>query len=293
MVRTHLVPLIIAGPTGSGKSALAMQLALRHQGEIICADSRQFYAGMAIGTACPSDEEMRTIPHHGYGIIDPAVTKIDAGFFVHFAQMKINEVQKRYQRPILVGGTGLYLRSLYYGLQDVPKSNKDLAERLSKRCDEEGLLSLFRELKQVDEDAAKAISSSDRYRILRALEIYYSTGHKPSLLRQSFKQKQPQLTAHWVYKKPDKSLLMNKLKTRVEDMFNAGLIEEAKELRKKLPDKHWVFKMMGYQEALAFLDKKLSLEEAKEKTLIRHRQYAKRQYTWFNKENFYRWFIFS
>ena len=127
MVRSHLVPLIIAGPTGSGKSSLALSLAKKYGGEIICADSRQFYAGMEIGTACPSKEDLKAIPHHGYGLLDPELEKMNAGAFFRFADQKIEAIKKRGKRPILVGGTGLYLRAFYYGLKDVPPSQKSVS----------------------------------------------------------------------------------------------------------------------------------------------------------------------
>src|SRR5688572_25955322 len=128
MVRSSLTPLVLAGPTASGKSSLALGLAKKHHGEIICADSRQFYARMAIGTARPSDDDMKAVAHHGYGILDPKTDKIDAGFFVDFAKRTIADVQARHKRPILVGGTGLYIRALHYGLRDVPKSQKSIVD---------------------------------------------------------------------------------------------------------------------------------------------------------------------
>jgi tRNA dimethylallyltransferase len=285
------MPLVIAGPTAGGKSALAMKMAEEHHGEIICADSRQFYAGMSIATACPGEEDMRIVKHHGYGIIDPACEKIDAGFFVNFAHKTIEKIQKRKKRPILVGGTGLYLRALYYGLQDVPKASEQQRNELALRCDREGLWKLYQELLNIDEDVKTTIKPTDRYRILRALEIYYVTGKKPSVLRKSFKNVKPQLHAHWVYKKPLKEILMEKIRQRVDMMFQAGLIDEAKSLRARLSPGHWALTVMGYEEVFLFLDGKLSLDEAKEKIVIRHRQYAKRQYTWFNKESFYRFII--
>ena len=111
MVSPYLTPLVVAGPTASGKSGLALKLALKHGGEIICADSRQFYKFMRIGTASPSDEEMSLVPHHGYNIVDPRSHKIDSGFFIDFVKKQVNLLQERKVKPIIVGGTGLYLRA--------------------------------------------------------------------------------------------------------------------------------------------------------------------------------------
>lgn len=290
MKKNYLTPVIIAGPTASGKSSLALSMALKHNGEIVCADSRQFYAGMAIGTACPSAEDVKRVAHHGYGIIDPKTSKIDAGFFVRFAMKTIGEIQSRSKRPIFVGGTGLYLRSLCYGLGDVPRSDHTIVDALQKRCDQEGVSALYAELANIDPDTAATIKLSDSYRIMRALEIIALTGQKPSDLRQSFKNT-PKLVAHWIYKKPEKLWLLQRIKDRVLHMFGHGLVNEALDLRMKLPPDHWVLTVMGYQEALMYHDGLLGLDEAKERVIIRHRQYAKRQYTWFNKEPFYRFVI--
>jgi tRNA dimethylallyltransferase len=291
MVRSHLMPVVIGGPTGSGKSALALTWATRFRGEIICADSRQFYTGMSIGTASPTKEEMDLIPHHGFGIVDPLTQKIDAGFFVQFALRTIQEVQHRENRPILVGGTGLYLRALYYGMSDVPKSSPQLVTEIAKRGDEKGVEALYKELKSVDPETAHTISLKDRYRITRALEIYYQTGQRPSMLRKSFSRRNPELSAHWVYKNAPKSELQKILGDRVKAMYQNGLIEEARLIRARIPLDSWVLKTMGYEEALKFLDGHMSIGEAIERTLIRHRQYAKRQLTWFNKEPFYRFVV--
>ncbi len=284
------MPLVIAGPTAGGKSGLALKLAQKHRGEIICADSRQFYARMAIGTACPTKEEMGKVVHHGYGLIDPKSQKIDAGFFIRYALEKIKEIQARNNRPILVGGTGLYLRSLHYGLGDVPPSDKNVSDMLLNRLKIEGIEKLYQELKKIDEKTASKISPNDSYRIMRALEIYLLTKKPPSVLRESFNQG-PKLLAHWVYKKPEKTLLLENITSRVKHMFQAGLLDEAEKLGQYLPKDHWALKVMGYEEALAFIHKEITLEKAIEKTIILHRQYAKRQYTWFNKESFYRFIV--
>lgn len=291
MVRSHLMPVVIAGPTASGKSALAMKWALAHNGEIICADSRQFYAGMSIGTAAPSDEDLQKVAHHGYGIIDPKQQKIDAGFFVSFAEQKIAEIQSRNRRPFLVGGTGFYVRALYYGITDVPPSDKSVTDLLSARADKEGIEALFLELKTIDPNTAQCIFSQDRYRIIRALEIYQLSGKRPSDLRVSFLQGSPRIAAHWIYKKPAKEDLVRTIKQRIMHMFKSGLIDEALALKQRLPPDHWALRVMGYEEALCYADHKITLEQAIEKAFIRHRQYAKRQYTWFNKEPFYRFIL--
>lgn len=286
-----MMPVVIAGPTASGKSGLAIELALKHGGEIICADSRQFYAGMAIGTACPDDEDLAKVPHHGYSMLDPKSDKMDAGLFVEFANKKIREIRGRGKRPILVGGTGLYLRALYYGLSDVPPSDKAVAHEIRERGHTLGLDGLYADLKSIDPITASLIKPQDAYRIMRALEIFQITGKLPSELRSSFARGKAELGAHWIYKKPDKSSLLITIEKRVHNMFKKGLMDEARCLRERLSPLHWALDVMGYKEALQVIDHELTLKDAMERTLIRHRQYAKRQYTWFNKESFYRHII--
>lgn len=292
MPSKHLVPLVIAGATGSKKSALALTLAKKHHGEIICADSRQFYKFMRIGTASPSDEDLALVPHHGFNIIDPRAQKIDAGFFVDFAKKHIAMLQARGVRPIIVGGTGLYLRALRFGLSDVPSSDQNLVAALEQECHNLGLQSLYEQLQSVDPKTAGALHPADKYRILRALAIYRQTHKKPSELRQSFAQAQAQITAHWLLKLADKATYEAGLRLRIEHMWEAGLVQEACDLRSMLPAHHWALDVMGYQEALLVADGKLSKEQMIDLLVIRHRQYAKRQLKWFRREDFYRYKIY-
>lgn len=291
MVRSYLTPIIIAGATGSGKSALALELARKHHGEIICADSRQFYQHMRIGTASPSDDDLKAVPHHGFNTVDPVMAKVDAGSFIEFANRTIREVEGRGKRPILVGGTGLYLRALRFGLSDVPKSDPEIVKKLQEECDQLGLEKLYEELIRVDPGSGERIKSHDRYRIVRALEIFRQSKKPPSAIRQSFYQQIPKINAHWVLKTCNRELLLTKLHARVKLMFLEGLIEEARNLRAIVGPEHWALTVMGYYEALLVIDNKLSFNDAIERVFIRHRQYSKQQNTWFKKEQFYRWHI--
>jgi tRNA dimethylallyltransferase len=291
MVSSHLSPLIIAGPTGSGKSALALKLALRYNGEIICADSRQFYKFMAVGTASPSLQDQSLVPHHGFNFVDPREQKIDAGFFITFAQQHIALIHARQKRPIIVGGTGLYLRALRFGLSDVPRSDPALINKLEQECELLGLANLYKQLQNFDPQSTEKIKISDKYRIIRALAIARQTNKKPSELRQSFTEKDAKISAHWLLKLADKANYEQKLKSRIETMFQEGLLEEAKYLREILSPTHWALDVMGYKEALLYLDNKLTYDQTVQQILIRHRQYAKRQATWFRRESFYKFNI--
>lgn len=282
------MPLVIAGPTGSGKSSLAIKLALAHKGEIICADSRQCYQFMSIGSACPSVEDKKRVVHHGYEMLDPRHEKMSTGFFVEWVKKTSLAIQEKGKRPIIVGGTGLYLRALRYGVIYIPHRNEEIIKKLEEECERLGLASMYKKLSLIDSESALNIMPNDKLRILRALEIYSLTQEKPSKLRQSFKNKKPIFKAHWLLLKPQRDTLKENLKKRVEAMFAQGLIEEAIHLKTILPLGHWALETMGFKEAILYSENKITLEEAMEQTLIKHRQYAKRQFTWFNKEDFYK-----
>jgi len=253
-------PIVIAGPTASGKSAYALQLAQQINGEIICGDSRQVYARMRIGTAGPSEEELQTVAHHGFHVVDPNES-YDAGRFIQDTDSYVKEVQSRQKTPIIVGGTGLYLRAYRYGMQDVPPKSEEVREKLAKEKEQIGLDALYQKLKTLDPD----------------------TGKRPSELRQTHLTQKVRVDARWLLFFPDRHWLHERLKKRVDLMWQEGLVQEAVELRDYIGNKP-LMHTMGYEEALLFADGKLSEEDAKEKILLRQYQYAKRQLTWFKKE---------
>ncbi len=277
------LPIVIAGPTASGKSALAMRLAKEMDGEIICADSRQVYQYMRIGTAGPSLDEMAQIPHHGFHTIDPKC-EFDAGQFLLQTDAFVADVLARNRVPILVGGTGMYLRSYRYGLSDVPKRDDAIRQQLFEDIKQYGLESLHQKLAKKDPVAALKIAPQDEVRIVRALEIIELTGQAPSDLRIGHRDVEPRVNASWVLLWPDREWLTKRLAQRVDLMLAEGLVDEAVALRDYLGPDHHLLSTMGYEEALWFADGKISLEMAREKIIIRQRQYAKRQQTWFKKE---------
>lgn len=278
-------PIVIAGPTASGKSAYALKLAKELDGEIICADSRQIYAGMRIGSAAPSDDELQQVPHHGYGVVDPN-SGYDAGQFVADTDQYVNEILSRAKTPILVGGTGLYLRAWRFGLIDVPAKSESLRAKLIEQSSE----ALYDQLERTDPNSAELISSQDRVRIIRALEIFLTTGRRASELRTGH-EGEPRMEADYRLILPDKEWLWPRIESRVRDMFNSGLVEEASALRAN--SQNHLLKTMGYEEALMFVDGLMSLTQAIERAFIHHRQYAKRQMTWFKKENWWTRINFS
>jgi tRNA dimethylallyltransferase len=280
-------PIIIAGPTASGKSVLAMQIAKQVGGELICADSRQVYAQMSVGTAGPTLEDLSAVPHHGFAKIDPDQT-YDAGQFVKDTGAYVTEVLTRKRVPILVGGTGLYLRAFRYGLSDVPARDDHIRGQIIATSEQLGWQKLHEQLAEIDSDAAKKIAATDQVRILRALEIWHLTRQQPSVLRKSHFVQTPRLEAQWLLIYPEKEWLWDRLLARVKHMFDNGLIEEALALRERLKVRVGLLKTMGYEEALLWADGLLSKEDAIMQTSIRHRQYARRQLTWFKKETWWR-----
>lgn len=279
-------PIVIAGPTGSGKSAYALKLAAQVGGEIVCADSRQVYQGMVIGTASPSDEEKALVAHHNYNVIDPH-DRYDAGRFVSDTDRVVTEISARGRVPILVGGTGLYLRCYRFGLSDVPESDPMLRKALQARLEREGASALYEELCALDAETAQKISPNDAFRILRALEIITLSQNKVSTLRKSHFDA-PRAEAQWLLLHPERKALNQALLARTEQMFKDGLVEEAVALRERLSDpEHALLQTIGYQESLAYVDGICTVDEAIERTFIRTRQYAKRQTTWFQKESWW------
>lgn len=282
MVLQLIDPIIIAGPTGSGKSAFAMQIAKDLDGEIICADSRQIYQRMSIGTACPTQQDYAKIPHHGFEKLDPR-EKYSAGQFIADTDAYVQEIISRKRTPILVGGTGLYLRAWRFGLDDVLPADVKIREKL----DHESLETLYIRLQQVDPVSAGKIKPEDPVRIKRALEIYELTGQPASTLRQTDWTRKPRVPARWILLNPPN--LDERLKARVVSMFEEGLVQEALALRDYLgsDDPHERLKTPGYLEALQMADGEITQEQALELTFRRHRQYAKRQNTWFKKEGWW------
>ncbi len=276
-------PIVVGGPTASGKSAFAMQQAKERDGEIICADSRQVFAKMRVGTAGPSDDDMKSVPHHGFHTLDPKET-FDAGRFVTQTDAFVKEIFSRGKTPVLVGGTGLYLRAWRFGLSDVPAKDMKARAQLLEDIKQLGLPALYKRLVEIDEESAKRILPNDEMRIVRALEIFLTTGKKPSTLRQTNFAGPPRVDAKWLLLWPDRITLNARIEARTHMMFAQGLVNEALALRTYLGAGHALLQTMGYEEALALADGNLTQREAIALATQRQRAYAKRQITWFKKE---------
>ena len=272
----------IVGPTASGKTALGVELALRIGGEIINCDSVQIYKEIQIATAKPSDEEMRGVPHHLIDYVSPNVN-YTAADWAKDATAKIYEIEAGGNIPILVGGTGFYLRSLRKPFFESPKTDKKLRERLTKIKNERGAEHLYKILQKVDKVSAYNNYQRDYVRVMRALEVYFQTG-KPMSAMQSQQTEPPEFTnrIEIFALNPERETLYEKINRRAEIHFENGLVDEVKHLRETgVKDETNALGAHGYRRVCEYLRGERTLEGAIEKTKQDVRNYAKRQMSWF------------
>ena len=281
--------LAIVGPTAVGKSEVAVFLAENLKGEIINFDSLQFYKYLDIGTAKPSKDLRKKIPHHLFDILEPH-EEFNAAEFVKLADRVVKEVQERNHLPILVGGTGLYLRAFEYGLFPV-EVPKEIRLQIRKRA-EEDLQALYNELLSLDYEYAKKISPKDKVRITRALEVIYATSKPFSQYHKEhpfFEKKRYNILK--IGLNLERKELYQRINQRVIKMIEEGWIDEVKSLLEKgYREDAKCFKAIGYRYLIKYLQKKLSLDEAIRLIQRDTRHYAKRQITWFKKEKDIYWF---
>lgn len=277
--------IAIVGATASGKTAYSIELAKKINGEIISADSRLVYKGFDIGTAKPTKQERQGIPHHLIDIVEPEFD-YSAGLFQKQAREVILEINSRGNVPIIVGGTGLYIDILLknFDLPQIPP-NKDFRKNLANT----DVHYLFELLKNKDSEAAESIDSNDRKKIIRALEIIATTG-KP--LKQSRGIQQQEFDIQWIGRNFDRITLYNRINSRVDTLFEQGLLDETKNLLEKHGKIPNLINTIGYREVIGYIDNKYSLDEAKELLKKNTRNYAKRQLTWFRKNTNIEWNIY-
>lgn len=274
--------IVILGPTASGKTDVAVKLAKKINGEIISADSRQIYKYMDIGTNKPDKLQLETVPHYLINIIEPT-ENFTAGDFVKLADKKIKEIFKRKKMPIIVGGTGLYIKALMDGLIVVPLS-KETRIILTDYYKKMGLTHCNKMLKNLDPETAKTIDSQNPVRVMRAIEICLLTGKKFSELKKQTKKSEYNYVLFGL--KADRNELYGRINDRVDKMVRTGLINEIKKLVKKYSKKNAVLRAtIGYREILDYLNGKSSKENAVNLIKQNTRHYAKRQMTWFKKDS--------
>jgi len=270
----------IFGPTGIGKSSLAIELAKKIDGEIIGVDSRQIYNGIPIGTAQPDSSQLKEVPHHLIGF-RKLNENISAGEYVELIDSKIDRIIQKNKSPILCGGTGLYFKSLKDGIFEGSHTNEDIRSRLEKEyeIDKE---KLFSSLQKIDPDYSKKVHINNKKRLIRALEVFETTGKPMSEnFDASSKNSRYANNFYFVYLKMHNDLLHPRILKRIKYMIDNGMIDEVEEIiQRKINISHIDY--IGFKEISSFLKKEISINEAIENIFVRTRQYAKRQKKWFN-----------
>ncbi len=281
--------IAIVGPTAAGKSALALALAEALGGEIVNADALQVYRGFDIGTAKPSLEERRRVPHHLVDILDPQ-ERYSAGEFARRARSVLREIAGRGRPAILVGGSGLYLRALWSGIAPLPPADAAVRSRLRERLAVEGLASLYAELARLDPQTAARLGAGDTQRILRALEVAIATGESLTtwIARHPFGTEK--ISMRKVGLTLPRSVLYDAIADRVRSMMSAGWLDEVRELLARGIDRASpAFQAIGYRQWVEYLDGARSREESLQRVVTLTRRFAKRQETWFRREEGIDW----
>jgi tRNA dimethylallyltransferase len=280
--------VVVLGPTASGKTALALALARRFGGEIVNCDSVAMYRDFEIGTAKPTPDERAEVPHHLLDCVDP-LSEVTAGEYARQSRQVVREIAARNQLPIVSGGTGLYLRAMLEGLFAGPQRSEELRRRLRKRAEQRGAAHLHRILNRLDPASAGRIHANDVPKVIRALEVCLAS-RRP--LTELWQQGREPLTGFRILRlglNPEREALYARINKRAESMFELGLVAEAEALLKKYGPQARPLSSLGYKQALQFLrgelDRKASLTAAQQA----HRNYAKRQMTWFRREPEVHW----
>ena len=278
--------LTIVGPTASGKTTLAIEIAKKINGEIISLDSRQVFKGMAIGTAQPTKKQMAAVKHHLIGCLEPAEF-ISSGKYASLVKEKINDITGQNKKPIICGGSGLYYRAIQKGIFEGSISNLKIRNRLELQYLKNPEF-LFNKLKSIDKKYSKIVHINNRQRLIRALEIYECTGKSPSEHFQAQcidSVKTARL--YTIFLKWERASLNKRIEERTKDMFNQGWIEEVKNLLELQKNQKKIFSSInsiGYKHIKSFLNNEISEKEMFEIIYIRTRQLARRQEKWFKKE---------
>jgi len=274
---------VIVGATGSGKTALSLALAAKFHGEIVNCDSVAIYREFEVGTAKPSAAERALAPHHLFDAVEPS-GYMTAGEYARGARAVLAEIHSRHHLPIVVGGTGLYLRALLEGLFPGPERSEDLRERLRQRAEAKGPEYLHAILRRLDREAARKIHANDVPKTIRAIEVCLIARGKMTEL---WKQGRDPLRGFRILRlglNPERGQLYEKINRRAQTMFDRGLLEETRQLIAKYGSGSYPLGSLGYKQAAQVLRGELDLPAAISVTQQAHRNYAKRQMTWFRRE---------
>jgi tRNA dimethylallyltransferase len=279
----------VLGPTGVGKSEVAMKLAEEFDGEIISADSMQVYAGFDIGTSKLKKKDMRNIPHHLIDILSDC-SQYNAARFLEMAYEITGQIFRRGKIPLVCGGTALYLSTMIRGIFPEKKGKRISRKTLEDMAESKGWPYLWKRLQRIDPEYAGKITPNDRVRIIRALDIYYNQGDTPSNI---FRKTRTPFNRHEFIRIGlvlERQKLYKKINDRVERMFRSGFVDEVVELRKKYPPGCPPFQSLGYKEISLYLDGHFDRETAVALIQQHTRNFAKRQLSWFRRESDIQWF---
>jgi len=278
--------IVLLGPTGSGKTALSLALAEHFGGEIVNCDSLAMYRGFEIGTAKPTIAERNRVPHHLLDSVDPN-EYITAGEYSRQARKVLQEINTRGNVPIVVGGTGLYLQALLEGLFPGPKRSEELRDRLRRRASDK--THLHRLLQRLDPAAAAKIHSNDTPKLIRAIEVCLASRKEMSAM---WKEGRDPLQGFHVLRlglNPDRAALYQRINQRAQQMFDTGLVEETERMLAKYGDTARPLSSLGYKQAVQLLRGEIDRDTAIQAAQQAHRNYAKRQMTWFRREPHVAW----
>ncbi len=280
--------VVVLGPTASGKTALSLALAERFHGEIVNCDSVAMYREFDIGTAKPTAAERARAPHHLFDCVAPT-SHVTAGEYARQARQVLGEIEARSHLPIVVGGTGLYLRALLDGLFPGPQRSEELRERLRDRIESRGSNHLHRILRRLDRAAAEKIHANDTPKLIRAIEVCLASRRKMTELWQQGRDLLRGFRILRLGLDPDRQALYDRINRRAEAMFDGGLIDESQSLLEKYGDAAGPLASLGYKQAVQVLRGELTREQALQAAQQAHRNYAKRQMTWFRREPEVQW----
>lgn len=284
------IPIIaVVGPTASGKTSLSIEIAKRFNGQVVSADSMQIYEKMNIATAKPTDDEMQGIPHHLIGF-QPINKKFSVAEYVQLANECIHKIHNAGDLPVVAGGTGLYIDSLLQNIQfSKEESNEEIRQELTALFDEKGAEYMLDWLREIDPETASRLHLNDKSRIIRALEIYKLTGK--TLTEQKFLSRLEDSPYDVLYigiNYRDRNVLYDRINLRVDLMLKNGLLEEAEEFY-NIPADKTACQAIGYKELAPYFREDLTLKDCVEKLKLETRHYAKRQLTWFRKNENVNW----
>ena len=282
--------ICIAGPTASGKTALAVELAKRFNGEVVSCDSMQIYRRMDIGTAKPFPEERQGIPHHMIDVAEPD-EDFSVGRYCQMASPIVDDIVARGKTAIIAGGTGLYMDSLIKGNDFAPFPSTGCRERLEAQCDEMGMEFMMNMLREIDPEAAERIH--DRKRMIRALEVYQETGETITEHNRKTQLIPPKYSPLWFgLDFEPRQALYDRIDLRVDMMLQQGLVDEIQNLLASgIPEKCTAMQAIGYKEFVDALDGRCTIEEAAAQVQQSSRRYAKRQLTWFRRNKAMNWLV--